>query len=286
MGDTISEEFASLPDYFQYVRPVIEVQKELGGSVKPAKVLDRVRDKIGHASKPSTQPAVPSRLSRIGSEMPKVRQVLIHAGLLDPSQKGIWALTEKGQETDIADIDLHHLNELRKKAEKAYREHRKQKCRGTPRLSETCANPKKAAGVHEGYRRELLELLKTLSTAGLEQVCREILVKSGFEKVAIIGQSGEDGFEGECIFHDNSLLRSYVMFQFKRVEGLIEAEEIRDFRNNMLRRADKGIFMTLCSFTANAKQEAQRDGVPPVILVDRHKLIAMIEKFKIPLKSA
>jgi len=42
VGGTISEKLSSLPEYFEYVKPVIEVQRALGGSAKPATVLDRV----------------------------------------------------------------------------------------------------------------------------------------------------------------------------------------------------------------------------------------------------
>jgi restriction system protein len=284
VNDTVSEELSLFPEYFQYIKPVIEVQKKLGGSAKPAKVLELITGKVGYSKKPSTQPANPCP-SKIGNEMQKVRKVLLHAGLLDSSPKGLWKLTERGLATDLSDINLCHLNELRKSADKEYRENRNTKINEASIQSETTVSPKKSIGVREDRRRTLLDDLKTLPPADLKTVCQEVLRRSGFEGITIARESSENCVEGECIFQKNLFMLPDVMFQFKCVEELIKAEEIRDFRCTMRRRADKGMFMTIGSFTAEAKQEAQRDGVSPVLLIDGEKLVGMIEKFKIRLKS-
>lgn len=51
----------------------------------------------------------------------------------------------------------------------------------------------------------------------------------------------------------------------------------------MMGRADKGIILTTGSFTADAKREAFRDGVPPIELVDGEKLVAMLEDLELGL---
>ena len=56
------------------------------------------------------------------------------------------------------------------------------------------------------------------------------------------------------------------------------------FRGAMMGRADKGIMITTGSFTAEARKEAIRDGVPPIELVDGEKLIAMLESLEMGLK--
>lgn len=49
-------------------------------------------------------------------------------------------------------------------------------------------------------------------------------------------------------------------------------------------RADKGIIITTGSFTADAKREALRDGVPPIELVDGEMLLNMFEQLELGLK--
>jgi restriction system protein len=40
--------------------------------------------------------------------------------------------------------------------------------------------------------------------------------------------------------------------------------QVRDFRGAMMGRADKSIIITTGSFTAEARKESVRDGVPPM----------------------
>lgn len=52
----------------------------------------------------------------------------------------------------------------------------------------------------------------------------------------------------------------------------------------MMGRADKGIILTTGSFTADARKEAVRDGVPPIELVDGEKLVDMLERLELGLQ--
>ncbi len=48
-------------------------------------------------------------------------------------------------------------------------------------------------------------------------------------------------------------------------------------------RADKGIIITTGTYTADAKREAIREGVPPIELVDGERLIALFEQLELGL---
>ena len=43
---------------------------------------------------------------------------------------------------------------------------------------------------------------------------------------------------------------------------------VRDFRGSMQGRAEKGLILTTGRFTQEAQKEANRDGVPPIELID------------------
>jgi restriction system protein len=56
----------------------------------------------------------------------------------------------------------------------------------------------------------------------------------------------------------------------------------------MAGRADKGIIITTGAFTAEARREGSRDGVPPIELIDGEKLVDMLENLELgllPVKS-
>jgi len=75
-----------------------------------------------------------------------------------------------------------------------------------------------------------------------------------------------------------------VVFQCKRYQGTVGSGELRDFRGAMQGRADKGIFITTGSFSADAQKEASRDGVPPIELVDQDKLVSLMERLELGVK--
>jgi len=78
-------------------------------------------------------------------------------------------------------------------------------------------------------------------------------------------------------------MRFLVLFQCKRYNNAIVPSQIRDFRGAMMGRVDKGIFTTTSTFTAEARREANRDGVPPIEFLDAEKLPSMFEDLRLGL---
>ena len=52
----------------------------------------------------------------------------------------------------------------------------------------------------------------------------------------------------------------------------------------MTGRAEKGLILTTGTFTADAKQEAVRDGAPPIELVDGEDIVTLLENLELGLK--
>ena len=59
---------------------------------------------------------------------------------------------------------------------------------------------------------------------------------------------------------------------------------MRDFRGAMQGRGEKGLIITTGRFTKEAKNEANRDGVTPIELIDGDKLVELFEKNQLGLK--
>ena len=75
-----------------------------------------------------------------------------------------------------------------------------------------------------------------------------------------------------------------VYFQCKRYSGSVPAGAVRDFRGAMQGRGDRGLIITTGSFTSNAKQEATRDGAPPIDLIDGEKLAEKVKELRLGVK--
>jgi restriction system protein len=137
---------------------------------------------------------------------------------------------------------------------------------------------------HKNHEAALLELLKSLSPEGFERLCQRLLRASGFKKVEVKGRGGDGGIDGEGILEINPLVSLKVIFQAKRYKDAVSPSQVRDFRGAMQGRAEKGIFITTGRFTQEAKNEAIREGVPPIEIVDGEKLVRLFEQRQFGLK--
>jgi restriction system protein len=78
-----------------------------------------------------------------------------------------------------------------------------------------------------------------------------------------------------------SLVSFPVYFQCKRYKGTVTAGTVRDFRGAMAGRGEKGLLITTGSFTKDAQNEANRDGAPPVELVDGERLCDLLKDYRL-----
>jgi restriction system protein len=77
------------------------------------------------------------------------------------------------------------------------------------------------------------------------------------------------------------VLSFHVIFQAKRYKGSVSPSIVRDFRGAMVGRADKGLIITTGTFTREAKREAQRDGAPPIDLMDGNDLAEKLKELRL-----
>lgn len=102
--------------------------------------------------------------------------------------------------------------------------------------------------------------------------------------MVITGKPNDQGIDGTGIIRINDVLGFNIIFQFKRYNDAVSPHHIRDFRRTMQDRADKGVIITTGRFTSEAKNEAVRDGVPTIELIDGEKLVSLFEKYELGLK--
>lgn len=260
------------PQFVRYFQPVIDALLELGGSGRPEEVEDVIAEQLNLTEKERNE-QISSGQSKFSNKVGWARFYLAKAGLIDSSTRGVWSLTEKGRTTSLSPeeaLDLFHqvhkpfvIERKRIKTEKTIGDE--------PVIS-------------DDHRSLLISTLLDIPPEGFERLCQRLLRESGFEKVQITGKSGDGGLDGIGILQMNAFVSFKVLFQCKRYSGSVNASQVRDFRGAMMGRADKGIILTTGSFTADARKEAVRDGVPPIELVDGEKLIDMFEQLELGLK--
>ena len=125
-----------------------------------------------------------------------------------------------------------------------------------------------------------------MSPKNFERFCLYLLRVNNFENLILTGKSHDEGIDGIGVLKINPFVSFKVLFQAKRYKegNNISRDKIGDFRNAMIGRADKGIFITTSKFTQEAIKEANRDGAPQIELVDCDKLVKMLETSNLGLK--
>jgi restriction system protein len=277
----MAKAFSGAPQFVKYFGPVLDALHELGGSGRPDEVRSVIAQKLGLSEQEQSEPLPSKAQPRFDNQVHWARFYLSKAGLLDASTRGVWALTDKGRAA-------HPLNEAA--ARSVFRDVQATFAKSKI-VKAAVESPEDqilpgddAVVIQQTYREEVAAKMQSLSPGGFERFCQRLLRESGFQEVTITGRTGDGGIDGIGILQVNALVSFKVLFQCKKYQGSVSVMQVRDFRGAMMGRADKGIIITTGSFTAEARKEAVRDGVPPIELVDGEKLIVMLEQLELGLK--
>lgn len=261
------------PKFLRYVNPLVEALKNSGGSGTTADVIDKVIEDLNIPDE-EVLITISSGASRIRNQIQWARMYLVKADLMDASTRGVWKLTDRGYDSVLTDDTVY---ELFKKVQSTFKKEKKIQDPETAEDDESIVDD-------EVHGETLLEILKSLSPAGFEKICKRLLTEVGIHDVEITGGSGDQGIDGTGVIKVNDVVGFNVIFQCKKYKDAVPPHHVRDFRGTMQGRADKGIIITTGRFTADAKKEAVRDGVPPIELIDGERLVALFEKYNLGLK--
>lgn len=267
------------PEFLRYCIPIVETLRDLGGSGRPAEVTDLVLERL-NVSEAEQEITNQNGGSKVRNQVAWARFYLVKAGLLSSSQRGVWGLTEKGEN---AQLDAASVHAMFKDVHSYFAKPKEKKKEASTRISEDESDVD-SVDTGEDYRTTLLATLRSLPPDGFERICQRLLRESGFQQVTVTGKSGDGGIDGHGILQINPLVSFKVLFQCKRYQGAVAVSAIRDFRGALQGRADKGIVLTTGTFTTDAKREAIRDGATPIELVDGDKLVDMFEELSLGLR--
>jgi restriction system protein len=264
--------------FLAYFGPILDALRTLGGSGTPDEVVEKIAQDL-HLSDEVQNELVPSGASRLKTNVAFARFYLYREGLLASSKRGVWSLTEKGRNTHLS---VAQAGEIFRKLVRIFDEERRRKeAIEGPSAKQ---NDEEVAAESVDYRVEVLDIMRKLPPSGFERLSQRLLRESGFSQVEVTGRSSDGGIDGYGTLQVNPMVSFKVLFQCKRYTNSVSSKQVRDFRGAMAGRADKGIIITTGSFTAEARREATRDGVPAIELIDSEKLVAMLEKLEVGLK--
>lgn len=257
-----------IPTYDRLLNPTLQALKALGGSGTVEEIYNKVVElthltdeqlELLHNPERGSQTEIEYRLAWSRTYLKKY-------GILENSNRGVWALTSKGRQ--IEQVDPEDV--------KRFVKNERDQQKAVPQQDEI-----EAQEIELTWRDQLLQILLAMPPAAFERLIQRMLRESGFIQVEVTGQSSDGGVDGKGIMRLGGLLSFHVIFQCKRYQGSVGAAHVRDFRGAMVGRADKALLITTGNFTKEAVREATRDGAPAIDLIDGDMLINKLRELNL-----
>ena len=257
-----------IPKYDDLFNPLLQAVRNLGGSASVAEQEDEVATILKLTDAEVSEIHRGNR-TKLSYRLAWARNYLKRYGVLDNSSRGVWALTSEGQKHQTLSKDL-----VKKFVQSLGRD--------------VVSNGGEIDHVNVSdelknidWEDKLLAIIKAMQPDAFERLCQRLLRESGFIQVEVTGKTNDGGIDGKGVVRIGGLLSFHVIFQCKRYQGSVSSPTVRDFRGAMVGRADKGLLITTGTFTKDARTEAQRDGAPPIDLIDGEALVEKLKELRI-----
>jgi restriction system protein len=269
---------APIPSYYDLLWPTLQTVREIGDSGTIEEIVEKVTELEGFTEAQQSVVHGDGPSSEIEYRLAWARTYLKGMGALINSARGVWSTTELGRTMTADQIPGLHADYVGR-----VRSARKTKRQATPDSPEDVGDPAADGGrgaSENDWKEQLLEALLAMPPDQFERLARRLLREAGFVSATVTGKSGDGGIDGIGVYR-LSLVSFPVFFQCKRYKGSVGAGAVRDFRGAMSGRGDKGLLITTGNFTGAAKQEATRDGAPPVDLIDGERLCDLLKEYEL-----
>lgn len=283
-----------IPDYQTLMRPVLE-----SALTEPRNISDVVEDMAIHFDLTYDERAhmLPSgKQTTIANRTHWARSYLKQAGLVRNIRRGWFELTERGREIALdKDIEVNSkfleqfddFQDFRNRTRDTANdivdtELNTLETETTPDESLQAAHKR----LNIALAANLLEATRNATPAFFEQLIVELFIAMGYggtseEAGRALGQSGDNGVDG--VIDQDPLGVDQIYLQAKRYAATnkVGAGDIRDFFGALnIKKAQKGIFVTTSSFTADAVQTAKDLG-SRIVLIDGAHLSTLMIRYNI-----
>lgn len=271
-----------VPKWYELLWPTLKALGALGGSARVRELEERL------ASELQLPDSVLDKLQKEGSVQTAVsynaawaRTYLRKLEVVDNPSRGVWAITKNGRD-NLSGGDEEELREkgkqLHKQATQSGSARRRRVDHEEPHGKHDTPDREQIPPDEQDWKEDLLTIIRDIAPDAFERLCQRILREVGFTKVEVTGRPGDGGIDGAGVLRV-SLLSFRVLFQCKRFAGSVGPGAIRDFRGAIAGRADKGLFITTGTFTAEAGREAAREGAQTIDLIDGDYLCDLLKEY-------
>ena len=194
------------PDFDEMMPQVFAAIKALGGSGTVEEINRRTLDLLALPEEIRQYPHGDSDKSEVEYRLAWTRTYMKKFGILENSERGVWALTPKGQALETVDYKFV-VNEVRRLS-----------CLTLSHVIpvNVGADEPVADGVDvpdeiQSWRDKLRNVLYNLPPAAFERLTQRLLRESGFTQVEVTGRTGDGGIDGTGIIKLNGIVSFHML---------------------------------------------------------------------------
>jgi restriction system protein len=275
------------------MNPLLDAMREKGGQARPREIYEAVAHNLNLSEEERTV-TNKNGYPRFENQIAWARSYLVKTGYLDSPSRGIWRLTDKGKEArlDGPDIDsiFRRVTEMNALA-RAGTELETTKSAPQNEVSskdeqDEIIAPSPQTSPYSDHRPALITLIGSMTPAGFEDFCSELLARVGVEDVQTTRYVKDGGIDGTGRLRINEFVSQPIAFQAKKLDGSgrkVSSEEIQRFRGAIGGHIAKGIFFTTTTFSEDAKRESKASGKVEIEVVDLDRILEICETYEIGL---
>ena len=277
----------AVPDYQSVMLPLLEFAEARNEEISTDEAVEALATRLG-LNDADLKEMLPSGsqhtfFNRVGWAATYLKK----AGLLEPTRRGYYRITQRGQhllKNKPSNINVKLLKQYPEFLEfqqlKGTRSGEKKDVSEVPQDMEAATPSEALERAYENLRNELIDEmlvnLKKSSPSFFERIVVDLLVKmvyggSRADAGKAIGRTGDGGIDG--IIKEDKLGLDVVYIQAKRWDNnAVGSPDVMQFAGALqAQKATKGIFITTSRFTDDARNYVSQIG-SKIVLIDGDQL--------------
>jgi len=281
-----------IPDFQSLMRPLLQFAAD-GNAHSVRDCLDHLANEFSLSTEERKELLPSGRQELFTNRVAWAKTHLRMAGLIEAPSRGVFRITERGQQIlreHPQRVDLRILRQqpgyLEARDSKKGKNGKKNIGEEPSDDAQTPEEQIEAASValRDSLGEEILAKMKAASPAFFERLVVELLVRMGYggtrkDAGRAIGRSGDEGIDG--IIKEDRLGLDVIYIQAKKWEATVGRPEIQKFAGALQGfRAKKGIFITTSDFSKEAEDYASRID-SKIVLIDGETLWNLMIDFGI-----
>ena len=280
-----------IPDFQSIMLPLL---KYFGDSKEhsTSEIVEHISNSFNLSEEQGNELISSGYQTTINNRVMWAKTYLKKAGLLEPRDRSIFVISERGLEVlkkNPEKINIKFLDQFPE-----FQEFKKIKKEGKKILEDEnklleIRTPEEL--VRSGYmiitdtvKSDILNNIKTCSPKFFERLVVDLLIKIGYggsieDAGRAIGKSGDGGIDG--IIKEDKLGLDFIYIQAKRWDSVVGRPEIHKFVGALTgKQANKGVFITTSKFTNDAKDFIKHLGMK-VVLIDGEQLAQLMLEYDV-----